>query len=74
MIAALEQTYEGYCLPVRSREEEQAVLRMARRGWSGKALDPQRVAAAEELMRTLRELSRPMGGKPWKNRDELYER
>ncbi len=74
MIAALEQTYEGYCLPVRSREEGQAVLRMARRGWSRKAADPQRVAAAEELMRLMRELSRPMGGKPWKNRDELYER
>jgi hypothetical protein len=33
-----------------------------------------RAEAAEHLLRTLRELSRPMGGKPWKDRDELYER
>ena len=30
--------------------------------------------ATERLMQTLRELSRPMGGKPWTNRDELHER
>ncbi len=30
--------------------------------------------ATEQLIATLRQLSRPMGGKPWKNRDELYER
>ena len=30
--------------------------------------------ATDQLIETLRELSRPMGGKPWKNRDELYER
>jgi hypothetical protein len=30
--------------------------------------------ATERLMRTLRELSRPMGGKSWTSRDELHER
>jgi len=30
--------------------------------------------ATERLMRTLRELSRPMGGKFWTSRDELHER
>jgi hypothetical protein len=30
--------------------------------------------ATELLTRTLRELSRPMGGKSWRNRDELHER
>jgi hypothetical protein len=33
-----------------------------------------RSKAAERLMETLQELSRPMGGKSWKNRDELQER
>ncbi len=33
-----------------------------------------RSQAAERLMRTLEELSRPMGGKSWSNRDELHER
>lgn len=28
----------------------------------------------EQLLETLGKLSRPMGGKPWKDRDELYER
>jgi hypothetical protein len=28
----------------------------------------------EQLLETLCKLSRPMGGKPWKDRDELYER
>ena len=32
-----------------------------------------RSKAAEGLITTLRELSRPMGGKPWKSRDELHE-
>ena len=31
-------------------------------------------SAADQLIETLRRLSRPMGGKPWKSRDELYER
>jgi|GEM_PF-4355547 hypothetical protein len=30
--------------------------------------------AAEHLVATIHELSRPMGGKSWSNRDELYER
>ena len=30
--------------------------------------------ATDQLIETLRQLSRPMGGKPWSNRDELYER
>ena len=30
--------------------------------------------AAERLVKTLHALSRPLGGKPWRNRDELYER
>ena len=30
--------------------------------------------AADELMETIRRLSRPMGGKGWTNRDELYDR
>ena len=33
-----------------------------------------RSQAAERLMETLRELSRPMGGKSWSSRDELHER
>ena len=33
-----------------------------------------RAAATNQLIETLRQLSRPMGGKPWKSRDELYER
>ncbi|MEI9893219.1 MAG: hypothetical protein WDN28_04770 [Chthoniobacter sp.] len=33
-----------------------------------------RSEAAERLMRTLEELSRPMGGKLWNHRDELHER
>jgi hypothetical protein len=33
-----------------------------------------RMDAAEHLMRTLRAVSRPMGGKPWQDRDELHER
>ncbi len=33
-----------------------------------------RSQAAERLMQTLRELSRPMGGKSWSSRDELHER
>lgn len=33
-----------------------------------------RAEATEHLLRTLRELSRPMGGKSWKDREELYER
>lgn len=32
-----------------------------------------RSEATGHLLRTLRELTRPMGGKPWKDRDELYE-
>lgn len=32
------------------------------------------IAESQQLIETLRRLSRPMGGKPWKNRDELYER
>lgn len=31
-------------------------------------------AATDQLIETLRQLSRPMGGKPWRSRDELYER
>ena len=31
-------------------------------------------STTDQLIGTLRQLSRPMGGKPWKNRDELYER
>jgi len=31
-------------------------------------------AATDQLIETLRQLSRPMGGKLWKSRDELYER
>lgn len=31
-------------------------------------------AATDQLIETLRQLSRPMGGKLWMNRDELYER
>lgn len=30
--------------------------------------------ATDQLIETLRELSRPMGGKLWESRDELYER
>lgn len=30
--------------------------------------------ATGKLMTTLQELSRPMGGKQWTNRDELHER
>ena len=30
--------------------------------------------AANRLMATIDELSRPMGGKSWSNRDELYDR
>jgi hypothetical protein len=33
-----------------------------------------RLQAAERLMQTLHELSRPMGGKSWSDRDELHER
>ena len=33
-----------------------------------------RTDAAEHLMHMLRAVSRPMGGKPWKDRDELHER
>ena len=33
-----------------------------------------RGTATDQLMEILRQLSRPMGGKPWKGRDELYER
>jgi hypothetical protein len=36
--------------------------------------DANRARDAQHLMTTLRELSRPLGGKPWKNRDELHER
>jgi len=32
------------------------------------------MAATDQLIETLRQLSRPMGGKLWTNRDELYER
>ena len=76
MIAVLEETYEGYRLPVRSREEGQAVLRMAGRCWQGteKTAPAARAERTEHLLRTIRELSRPMGGKLWTNRDELYER
>ena len=31
-------------------------------------------AATDQLIETLRQVSRPMGGKPWKSRDELHER
>ena len=30
--------------------------------------------AGQQLLKTLREISRPLGGKPWKQRDDLYER
>ena len=30
--------------------------------------------AVEELERSFHEVSRPLGGKLWKNRDELYDR
>jgi len=30
--------------------------------------------ATGQLVQTLREISRPLGGKPWKQRGELYER
>jgi predicted DNA-binding antitoxin AbrB/MazE fold protein len=30
--------------------------------------------AAERLMNTLRAVERPLGGKPWAKRDDLYER
>ena len=43
----------------------EARLKVAETGGRGKA--------AERLMRTLQELSRPMGGKSWSNRDELHE-
>ena len=36
--------------------------------------DRVRTEAAEHLLLTLRALSRPMGGKPWNDRDELHER
>ena len=29
--------------------------------------------ATDQLIETLRQLSRPMGDKPWTNRDDLYE-
>jgi hypothetical protein len=44
----------------------EARLKMAEAGAQGKAV--------ERLMRTLQELSRPMGGKSWDSRDELHER
>jgi hypothetical protein len=43
----------------------EARLRVAEAGARG--------LATERLMQTLRELSRPMGGKSWSNRDELHE-
>jgi DNA anti-recombination protein RmuC len=30
--------------------------------------------SVEELERSFHEVSRPLGGKPWKQRDELYDR
>ena len=33
-----------------------------------------RQAAANRLVATIEELSRPMGGKSWSNRDELHDR
>jgi len=33
-----------------------------------------RTKATAHLMQTLKELSRPMGGKSWSTRDELHER
>ena len=30
--------------------------------------------AAEQLMSTLRNIERPLGGNPWTQRDDLYER
>jgi len=31
-------------------------------------------AAADRLLQTFRDLSRPLGGKPYQQRDELYDR
>jgi predicted DNA-binding antitoxin AbrB/MazE fold protein len=43
---------------------------------SGTSLAPDSGAqnAGQQLLKTLHEVSRPLGGKPWKNRGELYER
>ena len=34
----------------------------------------QRDSSADRLAATFRDLSRPLGGKPYQNRDELYDR
>ena len=36
--------------------------------------DESRVIQSGHLMQTLHEFSRPMGDKPWQDRDELHER
>jgi hypothetical protein len=33
-----------------------------------------RTSSADRLAKTFRDLSRPIGGKPYQNRDELYDR
>ena len=41
---------------------------VSKNGGSGSA------GATQQLLETLRQISRPLGGKPWKQRGELYER
>ncbi|MFZ4766613.1 MAG: hypothetical protein ACOYMN_16800 [Roseimicrobium sp.] len=41
---------------------------------SDEAVAANREAAAQKLMTTFQELSRPLGGKGYASRDELYER
>jgi|GEM_PF-4234418 len=82
MIASLvesELSFGSCTVPVMRRDAEPALQRMAGQLFSHENGNDEEAAAAraratENLLRTIRQLSRPMGGKPWTNRDELYER
>jgi hypothetical protein len=77
MIASLEQTYQGYTFLARSREEGEVVQRLAERGWPAEDKEAARKAARQqglaELQEMRRTVNRPLGGKWWKSREELYD-
>lgn len=82
MIACITDTetdFGSYKLLVLRRDAEPALQRMAGQlrfteNGAGDEAAAARARATENLLRTIRALSRPMGGKAWTNRDELYER
>ena len=82
MIASITDTelsFGSFTAQVLRREAVPALQRMggqllSRTNGAADAEAAARARATDNLLHTIETLSRPMGGKLWTNRDELYER